>query len=141
MPTVSVLYCRRHSIDSAILRTAMWSQWSHQALLMPDGVHLVDATFWHGVALRDRAEIAMSRWAVREIACPRPDDAYQFALAQIGKKYDTLGTLGIGLHRDWQEPDRWFCSELVEAALVAGGNKRFINDAGRVTPQHSWMVA
>ena len=33
--------------------------------------------------------------------------------SQIGKPYDKTGALGLGLHRDWQEDDAWWCSELI----------------------------
>lgn len=46
---------------------------------------------------------------------------YDFLLAQEGKPYDKTGILGFVVDRDWQEPDSWFCSELVAAALSQCG--------------------
>ena len=66
--------------------------------------------------------------------------ALDFLTDQIGKPYDFWGAFGLGLHRDWQKDDSWWCSELVEAMFVVGGSRRFIADLHRVTPQHSWMV-
>lgn len=145
MSTIKVLYCRNRHISTPILRTLMWSPWSHQALIMGDelGQHVIDATFMYGVARRSLTNILAdaTESSIREIEVPRPDRAYAFARRQLGKKYDTLGVLGIGLHRKWQDDDRWFCSELVEAALAAGGCSRFeTRYVNRVTPQHSWMV-
>jgi hypothetical protein len=40
----------------------------------------------------------------------------------------------------WADGGRWFCSELFEAALIAGGLVRFRLDAARITPGHAWMV-
>ena len=63
------------------------------------------------------------------------------AESQIGKPYDWLGVLGIGLHRDWQEPDRWFCSEMAAWAFQQAGRPLFRPDAlYRITPQHFWML-
>lgn len=143
MGKVRVLYLRTHHISTPVLRTVMWSPWSHCALIVEDEFDsVIDATFAHGVARRSLSSLlaSSSKYEIKEIDCPDPKAAFDFLRSQIGTDYDTLGVLGIGLHRDWQKPDAWFCSELVEAALAAGGNLRFVNRANRVTPQHSWMV-
>lgn len=142
-PTVRVLYVRNHHWSTPVLRAAMWSPWSHCAIVLADGQTVIDATFKNGVKARALAPIiaGASLHDFRDIDCPDPQAAYDFLFAQIGKPYDTWGVAGVGLHRDWQAEDAWFCSELVEAALAAGGNQRFVNHPRRVTPQHSWMVA
>lgn len=146
------IYCRARNPGSAFLRTAMWSSWSHVATVFGPGLWtpgddptpytVIDATFWHDVSQRPLKDVldSSSKFSLKLVDCPDIVAAQRFAVAQIGKKYDTKGVLGIGLHRDWQEDDCWFCSELFEAILAAGGNQRFINQSGRVTPQHSWMV-
>lgn len=40
---------------------------------------------------------------------------------QIGKPYDKAAIVAFAVGRDWREPDSWFCSELVAAALEASG--------------------
>ena len=41
-----------------------------------------------------------------------------YMLDQIGKPYDFSGIYGFLIHdRKWQNPDSWFCSELVAAAI------------------------
>lgn len=53
-----------------------------------------------------------------------------------------LKLLGLLMHRDWQEEDRWFCSELVAWAFTQGGSPLFRREAmHRITPQHLWMLA
>jgi hypothetical protein len=56
-----------------------------------------------------------------------------FLREQLGAGYDWLGAAGIPVLRsdDWQDPDRWWCSELIIAALAAGG--LFIIDFNEVT--------
>lgn len=45
-----------------------------------------------------------------------------FLLEQIGKKYDWLGILGFPFRsKNLQDPDRWFCSELVFYAFKQAG--------------------
>jgi uncharacterized protein YycO len=144
MDHVRVLFCRNHHISTPLLRLAMWSPWSHVALITDDDHDgVVDATFIHGVARRSLSKLVSeaSHYEIVNIRCPSPKAAYEWARSQIGKPYDTLGVLGIGLHRDWSDDDAWFCSEFVEAALAAGGNRRFRpHIVRRVTPMHSYMV-
>lgn len=54
--------------------------------------------------------------------------------------YDWTAIFGMLLQRNWQEQDSWFCSELVEAALTAGGRQRFRDDVSRITPHQTWAV-
>ena len=64
------------------------------------------------------------------------------AASQIGKPYDYTAILGLGLRRDWQEEDAWFCSELVAWAFQHAGEPLFRAEClRRVTPQHLWMLA
>lgn len=46
---------------------------------------------------------------------------YGFLKAQIGKPYDKPAILGFVFGRNWAQPDSWFCSELIAAALIASG--------------------
>jgi uncharacterized protein YycO len=142
---VKIIYCRRPNPGSLILRSFLWSNWSHCAILTDAGT-VIEAAAFHGVIERWKAEflqgIKPDGYAIREIPVPDEVEAISFARSQKGKPYDWNGVIGLALRRDtWQDDDAWFCSEFVEAALAAGGHKRFTNDARRVTPQHSWMVA
>lgn len=150
MPTVRLLFCRTLSpkepmsyISTPLLRLGAWSPWSHVALVMEGGESVIDATFAHGgVQQRRIADVlaASSVHEFRDIECPDPAAAYAFARSQLGKPYDWRGTLGLALHRDWQQDDAWWCSELVEACIAAGGRPRFVRYARRLTQQHSYMV-
>lgn len=143
MPQIRAVFCRIPHFTTPILRAATWSSWSHVAPIIDDEDDMViDATFKHGVARRSLSQLLAdaSKFEIKTIECPDPKAAFDFARDQLGKPYDTWGALGVGLHRDWQADDAWFCSEFFEAMAAAGGNRRFVNNANRVTPQHSWMV-
>ena len=43
------------------------------------------------------------------------------AKSKLGKPYDYTGILGLGINRDWQENDMWFCSEDVADTLKRSG--------------------
>lgn len=136
------IYSRSLMPGSFVICALTWSKWSHCGVVTPDGT-VIEAAAFHGVREISASEFLAGKTStlIREIPVPDDAAAIAFARTQVGKPYDYLGVAGIGLHRDWQQDDRWFCSELVEAAAAAGGRPRFINDARRVTPQESWMVA
>jgi uncharacterized protein YycO len=139
---MNAIFCRRANLGSLALRTALWSAWSHCGIVTPD-LTVIEASAWHGVIERSyRAFIAgVSHYSVKRIAVPDEVRAIAWARAQVGKPYDWTGVLGLALRREWDDAAAWFCSELVEAAAAAGGRTRFVFNARRVTPQHSWMVA
>lgn len=138
---VRLLFSRRHHPGSHLIRIATWSGWSHVDLI--DGDQLIGAVAPAGVVvtpLADRLALA-STAAVMDIPCPDPRTVLEAARTQIGKPYDWIGVLGIAAHRDWQEPDRWFCSELAAWAFQVTGHPLFRASAlFRVTPQHLWML-
>lgn len=139
---MKTVFCRSPNIGSLLLRTALWSSWSHCGIILPDG-SVVHADAYQGGVVHeswDKFSWARTRLSTKFIELPDDDAAHKFALDQIGKPYDWSGVIGIGIRRNWQADTAWFCSELVEAACVAGGRQRFENNIWRVNPQHSWMV-
>ena len=115
-------------------------KWSHSAVLNDGWVY--DTTLASGVR-----KIEFDRWLDHYpkytwvmVDVPDEPEAMLFLETQIGKPYDWTALFGLLFQRNWQEEDSWFCSELVEAALVAGGRQRFRDSVSRVTPQQSWSV-
>lgn len=139
---MQTIFCRRQNLGSVLLRTALWSSWSHCGIVTPE-MTVIEAAAFHGVIERPYADFiaGVSRYSVKAIEVESDALAISWARSQIGKPYDWWGAVGLGLHREWGQPDAWFCSELVEAACMAGGRNRFVFNAKRVTPAHSWMVA
>lgn len=139
---MEAIFCRRHTAGSVLLRTFLWSSWSHCGIVLPDDT-VVEARAFEGVVRRPVSHLIAESSKSQRREIPVPDDAaaYQFAIDQVGKPYDWRGVIGLGLRREWDDPADWFCSELVEAAAAAGGRQRFVHQVQRVTPQHSWMVA
>jgi len=82
-----------------------------------------------------------TRWIIMELPCVDPLAIIAAACSQLGKLYDYTAILGLGFHRDWQEMDSWFCSELVAWAFDEAGLPLFRREVlHRVTPQHLWML-
>lgn len=136
MNRVRVLFTRRRSLFSLLIRSWLHSPFSHCALIVGDQV--VEADFFKGVRTRSLADAlrSASYHQIIEIPCPEPERAYQAALSQLGKKYDWRAPLGVGTRTDWQFVDRWDCSELVAWAIEQGGRKLFRTQHHRISPMH-----
>lgn len=140
---VELLFSTTRNPLSTLIRLATWSRWSHVALVV-NRDFVVEADAREGVRERPFME-ALSRSkeaALSALSCTRPEAVIAAAMSQIGKPFDYRGALGLGLHRDWQNNDRWFCSELIAWSFAASGAPLFRAEAAhRVTPQHLWMLA
>lgn len=125
---------------SWIIKFFSWSKWSHVALV--DGDYVIEATAMHGVR-RVKIEEALhgTKHEFATLPCKDPQAIIDAAMTQLGKPYDFLAILGIGLKRDWQEDDKWVCSELIGWAADKGGNPLFRKDrVNRITQEHLWML-
>jgi uncharacterized protein YycO len=146
MGKVTLAFSRDHTISTALIRLQTWSAWSHVGIVIPSEYGsdwVIEARLKSGVRritlfqfMRDASE-----YALKDVEVPDPSAAYKFAYDQIGKPYDIWGVIGLGINREWDEDDKWWCSELTEACIKAGGRIRFSKDVRRLTPEHVWMVA
>jgi uncharacterized protein YycO len=138
---IKIIYGTDRTISSLIVRVGTMSRFSHCGIIV-DLNNIVHAMPRQGVIVQPVREFEnrFTDLVEVEVDIPRPDLAKEFALQQIGKKYDYTAILKLVLQRRWRENDRWFCSELVEAALRAGGRQRFRDEVYRITPQQSWSV-
>jgi hypothetical protein len=136
-----VLFCTSDQIGARLIRAVTWSDWSHVAII--DGAEVIEAV-WPAVRVRPLADVLAThpRHAIVDFHCPRDDLAIAWARAQVGKPYDLAGMLGLGLHRDWQDDSKWWCSEITLGAANQGGFTPFRAETlHRITPQHLWMLS
>ncbi|MBK5914573.1 YiiX/YebB-like N1pC/P60 family cysteine hydrolase [Rhodocyclus purpureus] len=141
MASIRLLFSTSHHPISAAIRACTWSKWSHVALL--DGPFAIEAvaTGVRKVPALEAMDRAKRAVAV-ELQCRDPRAVIAAAESQIGKPYDFAAIVGFGLRRDWQEDDRWFCSELVAWAFQRAGQPLFRAECmHRITPEHLWMLA
>jgi hypothetical protein len=98
------------------------SVFSHVEIILPDGSYL-GAHNPEGVEIRPADYCTPTR--ERRYAIPVEqadlDKMLAFAHAQVGKRYDLSDIRGIMFHRNWHDPTKWICSELVAAIAEAGG--------------------
>jgi len=138
MPTLTVAFCRDSSLASVIVRIFTgWASWVHCGVVVGNSV--VEALI-SGVTATplDEWKNEYPTHELTEIECEDPRMAEAFAVAQIGKGYDWLGCIGAPWRSSWHEDNKWYCSELVEAALMAGGRTRFRLEKNGVTPMEVW---
>lgn len=139
---MKLIFTRRHTVASLLIRLFTGSRWSHVACIVSDKM-VIDSTFKHGgVRLRPIADVVCESSAFDEVSVPLADEqaAVDWLTAQLNKPYDWTAIVGFVFRSGWAEPDRWFCSELAEGAIRAGGLVRFRTDLARLTPGHVWMV-
>lgn len=136
--SVQVVFSRNHSLGSLLLRTFLWSPWSHCALI--DGNNVIEAKAFHGVVERPLGDFISdaSKYEILDL----PGDMEQVVTAartQLGKPYDWWGAAGIGFRRHWQKVDAWFCSELVAWAFAEAGTPLFRAHSWRITPRDIYI--
>ncbi|CBJ43030.1 YiiX/YebB-like N1pC/P60 family cysteine hydrolase [Ralstonia solanacearum] len=141
MSGVQILFTATHGPLSWAIRACTWSEWSHVALVAGDQV--IESMPGHGVrrVLLTRAIQRAGRYELVTLPTQDPERIIAAAASQIGRPYDYSAVLGIGLHRDWQEDDAWFCSELIAWAFQQAGTPLFRAECmRRITPQHLYML-
>ncbi|MCP1375404.1 YiiX/YebB-like N1pC/P60 family cysteine hydrolase [Dyella lutea] len=142
MSAINLLFCTNRSNPlSWMIRAGSWSRWSHVALV--DGDYVIEAVAIHGVVRTPLAKRQAQdpSWCMSALPCRDPAAIIAAAHTQLGKPYDYTGVLGIGLHREWQQDDSWFCSELVAWSFAQGGDPLFRTaSVRRVTPEDIWML-
>lgn len=130
---MQVIFRRTNKPAGLLIQLLTLGRWEHVGIV--DGADVIHSAAFGGVTrttlkkFKDGAE-----WEIAEI-----EGDPQIAVKLIGKKYDWLGLIGLRFMfgRPWNDPDRWFCSE-----LVAECSPVFRKDvAWRVTPKHIYLVS
>lgn len=142
---IRLRFVTSHDIVSAAIRAAEYGFWaSHVEAIMPDG-KLLGAHFRGGVLARDPNYDTGTRtneMIVKVETTPEIEAAFHdFLVSQVGKAYDITAIEGLVARRNWQEPDSWFCSELICAGLVHAGYLPMLAiDPYKVTPRDLLLI-
>jgi uncharacterized protein YycO len=141
--SVKILAISNYSLGALIIKIFTFSKWNHVAICFNDEF-VIDSTLSTGVHLTPFLVYKNKYKHFEEIIVNVPDEdaAKDFALRQLGKKYDWTALFGIVFQqRKWEKPNKWFCSELVEAVLAAGGKRRWREIAGlSILPRETYAV-
>lgn len=133
---------RRKYIPAVLLRILTLSKFSHMAVLLDDNT-VIEAAAFKGVVRGSFENFTKiyDRVIIQDLPLPNEEAAINFLLEQVGKPYDWTAIFGIVFRNGkWTDLDSWFCSELVEAAVKAGGLDRFKEDISRIIPQYCWVL-
>lgn len=116
-----VLLFRGRGAISTVVRWQTRSVYSHAALLLPDG-RILESWQGSGVRIRELSDWSgIDRFRVAGITASQWGRAISFAEDQVGSGYDYISVLRFVSRRNAPENGRWFCSELVAAALQVAG--------------------
>lgn len=121
MMRVTIGARKGNSVGSAIIRAAQgWRSWSHTADLLPDLRTTVECLALEGGVVERTLQDLHARsgdwialgWQPRDEAAALASD--RWLGGTLGAGYDWGGAIGTAWAqmRDWQAPDRWYCSEL-----------------------------
>lgn len=142
--TIRVRFVRYTDLSSLAIRFFTYGFWAtHAEAILPDG-RMVGAHF-EGVVVKPPGwdDGCFSRELVLELDVKpaTADRFHRFMLDQVGKPYDFSAVLSFVARRNWHSPDRWFCSELVAAALMKCGYLRPLAvEANRISPRDLLLI-
>jgi len=144
---ITLRFVSHPGIFDVACKAAQYGFWcSHCDAVMRDG-RLLGARFIGGVQARPgdydaggfTREFRLDLDADRE----QSDRYFDFLTSQIGKPYDAAAIIAFYSRRDWQSPEKWFCSELLGAALAECGlfPPEMAVKFSRVTPRDMLLLA
>jgi len=119
------------STVSWLIRKFSWGPYSHAAYITPSG-SVIES--WHRGGVREMESIHEGHTPGTVIDCYRIDgmtesqeDVFARVLrSQISKGYDWMGLCGFFRRKMIQNPDLWFCSELLVDRLEYVGVQLFL---------------
>lgn len=138
---VKLIFSTSDDLVSRAIRLYTWGDWSHVGVLLPDNTVIDSTLTYKGVSQRSLEQFQSedSKWEIIEHQ-GLSEELIGFMKQQIGKPYDFTGILGLPFRKDWENDDRWFCSELIAWAAKQAGTPIINKDAWRVTPQDLYQA-
>ncbi|MCK5307046.1 MAG: hypothetical protein KAJ73_00405 [Zetaproteobacteria bacterium] len=129
-----IVFTRSSGIIAGLVRWFTWSEYNHVAIGRAEGTTLIEAIGWRGVVLSNMYYLRSRSTVIKVMEVEVLRDPTVHLRSQLGKKYDYSGILGIWFRRNWQEENRWFCSELVAWACAKAGTPLVVEEKHRITP-------
>jgi uncharacterized protein YycO len=134
---IEVFFSDSDQAACKLIRAVTWSDYAHVGFYDRSTGNVIDSRMKNkGVTEYSYEKLKLEYPRIIMRSFPEvPREALAIARSQIGKGYDWTALFGIGLHRDWQEDDKWFCSELVAWACAQAGKPIINKETYRVVPQ------
>ena len=134
----AVLLFDSKGLVSSLIRWQTRGEVSHAGLLLPDG-RCLESMQGDGVRIRELTPAdwqTVEAFRVSRMTAGQWERAIQFANGELGCGYDYWAVVRFVSRRRMPKNDKWFCSELVFAALQAAGvNLLERIEASEVSPQ------
>ena len=101
------------------------SVYSHASFLVPGATHRVlESREFKGVqlsTLTDNDKLLVDWFAIPSMSDEQFQRAFDFAMSQLGKKYDYWSVARFLTHTPARANQRWFCSEFVFKSIAEAG--------------------
>lgn len=131
---ITLQFSTTKHISSKAIQFFTWSWASHVDFVLPNG-KLFGALATQdggGVRLHD----AENYTRIERFQVDAPESIIDIAMTQEWKPYDWAGIFGLVLReRNWEDDDKWFCSELVAWSFKQGGFPLLNETTSRITPR------
>ena len=129
---ITLQFSTTNHLSSKAIGFLSWSWASHVDFVLPDGRLLGALALGGGVQYHE----AKGYTRIERYTVDAPSTVLDIAQTQIGKPYDWSGVFGmIFRDRDWENQDKWFCSELVAWSFKQAGYPLLNEQSYRVTPR------
>lgn len=122
MQTLPVIFSRRVHPGSYFIRVFdkgySICPFSHVGIISECGNFVYEAIYGDGVVKTPLQEFKRraSYWETGIFPCLNRKRSYELVQQQLGKRYDVSAIFAMAVPlagRDWENPDKWFCAELL----------------------------
>lgn len=139
---MKVIFSSNNKPFSLVIKLVTASMWHHCGVIFDNNPDVVyEARLFGGVQINTTADFK-SRGKYQTIDIPLLDEnsAKDYAISQLGKKYDLMGILALLINRSkLQNPDKLYCSEYVANICKAGLRQIIRNGVNGVTPRDIYL--
>lgn len=133
MAQIKIVFSTSKNRFSAILRWAQRCPYSHCEAIIDSVDEIIGARSAGVSRFSKKLPSRTLRHEIKTINCSNEQKRKfeEFMLSQVGKKYDWKAYLGFLYPKGhFENPEKWFCSELIFEALNYAGIKMFNEDLG-----------
>lgn len=120
MSLVKICFQTNNLPLSLLIRGIGNCQWSHVGLNVNGTVY--ESRCFSGV-IKTAPHKFMERGKYAEVVIDLDSDSvdrlFEWCESQVGKKYDWAGVFSFPFRADWENEEKWYCSEFVAAAFRA----------------------
>jgi len=125
---VALYNCPKTFTDVAI-RLWTWSKYSHTELRFdriddgPNKAHCFSSSGRDGGTRFKEIDLTNGRWDRVTVNIPTymENRIHAWCERRVGRKYDFKGIFGFVFGKNFQDPIKWYCSEICAAALRCNG--------------------